>query len=187
MHHVRIAVLGISPTSGRDAASPGDLLPAWRLITSQVGRQPVSNLSRPTSNADGADSSKAKDCPSPPGPIDTCAFVRQRGLDSFQKLRLVLWLGRNPGRAFSCAQLGAALHLSDQRLMDELVDELCEAGVVRCRDNLLTLADLPELRRCLDCLLVRFEDPLARQELLAHIGQRQAGYYGPPHVGSSAG
>ena len=182
-----MAALNISPASGFDAASleAGHL--GRRFISSQVGRQPVSSSSSPPFEGHQEDSPRAQDCPDPPGPIDTCAFVQQRRLDSFQKLRLVLWLGRNPGREFNSAQLSAALHLSDQRLVDELVAELCETGVVGCRDGLWTLADLPELRRCLDCLVVRFEDPLARQQLLAHIGRHQGGYHGTSHVGSSAG
>lgn len=99
----------------------------------------------------------------------------------------MLWLGRNPKRELSSKQLAAALHLSDLRLVDELVAELCEAGVICCHSDTYTLADLPEMERCLDCLAVRFEDPLARQKLLDHIGRRPDGYHGPHHAGGSAG
>jgi hypothetical protein len=116
-----------------------------------------------------------------------CDFVRERRLDSFQKLRLVLWLGHNPGRGFSSQQVSAALHVSDQRLLDGLLAELCETGVICCDGGLWTLADLPELRRCLDCLAIRFEDPLLRQKLLDHIGYRHDGYHGSRYAGGSAG
>jgi hypothetical protein len=96
-------------------------------------------------------------------------FIRTRHIDSFQKLRFLLFLHQNPRLTGTCQQFAKRLYLGDLFLLEEIVSDLRLAGLVDCAENHCTLHDEPEIQSCLECLAKAFEDPLSRQEIFDQV------------------
>jgi hypothetical protein len=96
-------------------------------------------------------------------------FIRIRRIDSFQKLRLLLFLFQHPDLSGTSQQFAKHLFLGDTRLLEQMIRDLQEVGLVECVDNHCRLYNQPEVRSCLQCLARAFEDPLARQKMLDQV------------------
>lgn len=96
-------------------------------------------------------------------------YVRANRIDSFQKLRFILLLYRNPHMKGTSQDFAERLHLGDTSLVDKIITDLEAAGVVDWIDNHCSLKDKPETRRALRDLDQVFDNPRTRLKLLDQL------------------
>lgn len=96
-------------------------------------------------------------------------YLRTKNIDSFQKLRLLLLLHQNPHWRGTSQELAQRLHLGDTSLIESIIADLHQAGLIDQVDNQYKLPDEPEIRSQLQYLARAFEHPLVRQELLKQV------------------
>jgi hypothetical protein len=96
-------------------------------------------------------------------------FIRVKHIDSFQKLRLLIFLHQHPESTWGSQQIAEELYLDDVPLLEEIINDLREVGLVNCVGNRCRLRDEPTIRSCLECLAATYEDPLGRQQILGLI------------------
>ncbi len=96
-------------------------------------------------------------------------YIRTKNIDSFQKLRLLLFLHQHPHLKGTSQELAARLHLGDTSLIENIITDLHQAGLINQVGNHYQLPDEPELRSQLQHLAHAFEHPVTRQELLKHV------------------
>ena len=95
-------------------------------------------------------------------------FIRSKNVDSFQKLRVLLFLHRNSNTPRTCQQLAEQLFISVP-LLEKIIYDLQISGLLDCREHCYALRKEADLKKCLECLAGTFEDPVARQDLLDQI------------------
>jgi hypothetical protein len=100
---------------------------------------------------------------------DLTQFIRARRIDSFQKLRLLIFLHRQPESSWTSREIAERLYLGDVPLLEGIVADLRSAGLVDCVANRCTVHDEADVRSCLQCLAETCEDPLARQQILDQV------------------
>ena len=96
-------------------------------------------------------------------------FLQVKRIDSFQKLRFLLFLHQYPDVKGTCREFAKRLHLGDLPLVENIIADLHHAGLVVRLGHHYRLFDEPTLEACLHLLAKAFEDPLARQELLDRV------------------
>jgi hypothetical protein len=101
-------------------------------------------------------------------------YLRAKNIDSFQKLRLLLFFYQNPEVKGSSQELATYLHLGDTVLVEKMMQDLHNAGLLKCTGHHYQLFQAPEVRVKLQHLAKAFEHPLTRQELLKHLKYRPA-------------
>jgi hypothetical protein len=99
-------------------------------------------------------------------------FVRARRIDSFQKLRFLLFLHHHPDLSGTSQQFAEHLFWGDTLLLEQMIRDLQKVGLVECVGDHCRLHNQPEVRSCLQCLASAFEDPLARQKMLDQVRSR---------------
>ena len=108
----------------------------------------------------------------------TSEFVRSKKIDSIQKLNLLLFLHQNPETHGTSRYFAEKLYLGDTRLVDTIIRELADHGVINDAGQHYYLADTLDIKSSLQHLANSFEYPLSRQSLLAHV---QAGDHNGTH------
>ena len=107
-------------------------------------------------------------------------FIRARQIDSFQKLRLLLFVHQHPTLTGTIQDFSSRLYLGDVPTLENIVTDLCQAGLLdRCVGNRFRLCHDPDANSCLECLRKVFEDPLARQRILDQVRSPKSGYLSP--------
>ena len=101
-------------------------------------------------------------------------YIRTKNIDSFQKLRLLLFLHQHPQVKATSQEFAHRLHLGDTSLIENIITDLHRAGLINQVGNHYHLPDEPEVRSQLQHLARAFEHPLTRQELLKHVKPTQA-------------
>ncbi|GIK39736.1 MAG: hypothetical protein BroJett011_35690 [Chloroflexota bacterium] len=96
-------------------------------------------------------------------------YLRTKNIDTFQKLRLLLLLHQHPHWRGTSQELAQRLHLGDTSLIESIIADLHQAGLIDQVDNQYRLPDEPEIRSQLQYLARAFEHPLTRQELLKQV------------------
>lgn len=96
-------------------------------------------------------------------------YIRTNNIDSFQKLRLLLFLHQHPHVKATSQEFANRLHLGDTLLIENIITDLHQAGLIDQVDNRYKLPDKPEVRSQLQHLARAFEHPLTRQELLKQV------------------
>jgi hypothetical protein len=104
-------------------------------------------------------------------------FIRVMQIDSFQKLRVLLFLHQYPDFNGTGHQFAERLSLGDVALLERIIRDLRQVGLVVCTDKGCKLRNESQLRSCLLGLARAFEDPLARQDILDRVRKE------PPIVG----
>lgn len=104
-----------------------------------------------------------------------CKFVRGRRIDSFQKLRLLLWLHDHPDTQLDARQIAERLYVGDYRLVEAIIADLQDEGLVACSQRRCELVQQDDVNQCLRCLTTMFENPLQRQALLSQIQRLTSG------------
>lgn len=87
-------------------------------------------------------------------------------IDSYQKLRLLLFLHQHPDMKGTCQEFGERLYLGYTPLMEQIINELFSAGLIEQIENCFRLSHNPEVRSCLQELAGAFESPLTRTQVL---------------------
>ncbi len=100
---------------------------------------------------------------------DITKFIRARCIDSFQKLRLLVFLHQHPESSWTSQEIAERLYLGDVPLLERILADLRAAGLVDCIGNGCTLKNEPGVRSCLQRLGEMCEDPLARQQILDQV------------------
>jgi hypothetical protein len=93
-------------------------------------------------------------------------FIQTRHIDSFQKLRVLIFFHEHPHSSWTSAQIAARLYLGDGLLVEKLIADLRAAGLVDCVANHCQLHDDRGIRSHLQHLVKMYENPLARQQIL---------------------
>ena len=87
-------------------------------------------------------------------------------IDSFQKLRILLFLGKHPDMKGTCEEFGERLYFGRTPLLEEMLNELLSAGLIERSENCYQLSRAPEILLGLQHLAGVFENPLTRQQML---------------------
>lgn len=96
-------------------------------------------------------------------------YIRTKNIDSFQKLRLLLFLYQNPYLKATSQEFANYLHLGDILLIENIITDLHSAGLIDRINNHYQLSAEPEIRSQLQHLARAFDHPLKRQELLKQV------------------
>jgi hypothetical protein len=76
-------------------------------------------------------------------------FIHTKQIDSFQKLRLLLFLTQNPNLTSSLYDLAGRLCLADVGLVERLVADLASVGLLIETEPAWKLCDEPEIKASL--------------------------------------
>ena len=96
-------------------------------------------------------------------------FIHSKHIDSFQKLRLLIYLQQRPEQRASRQDFAERLHLGDTAFLDGIVSDLQEVGILVRAGRRWRLCDEPNVRSCVRNLVGAFESPLDRQEIIEQI------------------
>jgi hypothetical protein len=96
-------------------------------------------------------------------------FIHSKKINSIPKLNLLLFLYRNPKIEGTSHCFAEQLYLGDVGLVEGVIRELIDKGVIKSMDQRYFLVDAPEIKSSLQDLATSFEHPLTRQTLLAQI------------------
>jgi hypothetical protein len=100
---------------------------------------------------------------------DIAKFIRDRQIDSLQKLHLLLFLYQHPESSWTSQQMAEQLFVGDVPWLEEMVADLQAVGLVDCTRLGCKARDEAGLRERLHCLVGTCENPLARQEILSWV------------------
>lgn len=103
------------------------------------------------------------------------SFVRNRQIDSFQKLRMLLYVFEHPHSIETCQDLANHLFL-ETPLVERIVRELQRAGLIHQVQSKYTVSDEPDVHLCLQQISNSFNDPVARQRVLECIRNDNSSY-----------
>ena len=104
-------------------------------------------------------------------------FIQTRQIDSYQKLRVLLFLHDHADSSWTSPQLAARLYLGDGPVLEEIIADLQAAGLVDCVARRCRLRNEVGLRVKLQHLVKTCENPLARQEILDSIRRHNLASY----------
>ena len=93
-------------------------------------------------------------------------YLQNKNIDSFQKIRFLLFLHQNPTINGTVQEFCQRLYFGDNVILEKIIGELQVANLVDRLGRRYKLREEPEVKLYLDGLARLFEDPLARQALL---------------------
>mgnify|MGYP007030165575 CR=1 FL=1 len=96
-------------------------------------------------------------------------FIRTRQIDSYQKLRVLIFLHDHADSSWTNSQIAERLYLGDGPLLEKIVVDLQAVGLVDCVAWRCRLRNEAGLSVKLQHLVKTCENPLARQEILDSI------------------
>jgi hypothetical protein len=96
-------------------------------------------------------------------------FIQANHIDSFQKLRVLVFFYQHPEASWTGPQIAEQLYLGDRPLLEEIIAELQAVGLVKCAAHRCKLNDVPGVKLSLRHLVNTCENPLARQEILDQV------------------
>ncbi len=99
-------------------------------------------------------------------------FIQTRHIDSFQKLRVLIFFHKHAESSWTSPQIAERLYLGDGPLLEEIIVDLQAAELVDCVANRCKLSDEAGVRLPLQHLIKTCENPLARQEILDSVRGR---------------
>lgn len=101
-------------------------------------------------------------------------FILQRRIDSFHKIWFLLFLHQHSEQRQINREYIRQVTFTDAPTLDEVIEELEEAGLLTAAGDALSLEDAPDVRCELDVMALVFEDPTGRQELLRRLYRHAA-------------
>lgn len=96
-------------------------------------------------------------------------YLRTKRIDSFQKLRLLLFLYQHPEVNGTQRELAEQLYLGDIPLLTALLTDLYKAGLLEQGENGYRLRNEPDITGFVQNLAGAFEHPVTRLEILNHV------------------
>jgi hypothetical protein len=103
-------------------------------------------------------------------------FIRARQIDSFQKLHFLLFIYQHPALTGTIKEFASQLYFGDTPIIENIIADLCQAGLLDCVEGRFKLCKDPDVNSCLACLNQRFDDPVARQHLLDQVRHHTTSY-----------
>ena len=104
-------------------------------------------------------------------------FIKLKRINSFQKLRFLLFLHRFPTLKGTSEDFAGQLHFGDKIFVDEMITELEEVGLLKRVGYQYMLNNEPTIQANLKELARAFDHPLSRQKLLDYV-KGKVGYNG---------
>ena len=105
-------------------------------------------------------------------------FIRANRIDSFQKLRIVLFLYERTGLSGTCQELARQLYLGDELLVRKIMTDLQSVGLLVVDEfECCGLVDQPEIKISLQRLFRAFEAPLTRQKILEMVNTGSSSHW----------
>ena len=101
--------------------------------------------------------------------MEIAGFIQVRHIDSFQKLRVLVFLHKHAELSWTSQQIAEQLYLGDGPLLEAIIAELSAAGLVTCVAGHYKLNDEVGVRSTLQRLVNTYENPLARQKVLDQV------------------
>lgn len=98
-------------------------------------------------------------------------YLREKQIDSFQKLRLLLFMYQHPEVNGSIPELADRMYLGDTHLLATVLLELHKTGLLERSEQGYRLRNEPDVTGFLQNLARAFEHPLSRVEILNQLGQ----------------
>lgn len=99
-------------------------------------------------------------------------FLRTKRIDSFQKLRFLLFLYQRPASSGTNQEFAKHLYLGDMPLLEKITGDLHAVGLIEEAEGRYRLRWEPALQSILGDLARTFEHPLTRQKLLDKVQQK---------------
>jgi hypothetical protein len=99
-------------------------------------------------------------------------FIQARHIDSYQKLRVLIFFHDHADSSWTRPQIAAQLYLGDGPLLEKIIADLQASGLLDCVARHCRLCDEVGVRLDLQGLIRMYEHPLARQEILDSIKRR---------------
>jgi len=99
-------------------------------------------------------------------------YLEARRIDSFQKLHFLLFLHQHPDMSGTSRELAERSYLGYTPVWDQIIIDLCSAGLLDRVNDCYKLCNEPDVQTCLQCLDKACEDPLARQKILDQVKRR---------------
>jgi hypothetical protein len=96
-------------------------------------------------------------------------FIRDHRIDSFQKLRLLLFYQQYPNFEGTASEIALKLHLADTQLVRKTILDFKDVNLIVRTDHRWKLSDRSEVVVALELLAHAFEQPLTRQKLLDQV------------------
>ena len=96
-------------------------------------------------------------------------FIRAKQINSFQKLRFLLYLEQHPDFCGTGSEFAKRLHLGDVSLLEKIIDDLQQVDVLINVGQHWKLTEAPEIGGGLRRLARAFENPVTRQGLLTQV------------------
>ena len=97
------------------------------------------------------------------------SFILVENINSFQKLRFLLFLHEHFLFAGTPQDFAQQLHLGDPCLLEQILADLEEAELLIRVGERYHLTEDSATRHYLQCLATAFADPLTRQEILEQV------------------
>ena len=102
--------------------------------------------------------------------------LQSKHINSYHKLRFLLFLQRQPTLIGSHQEFAEWLYLGDIGLVAEIISDLMTAGLMCYSQGRYALKDDPDVRLLLDYLAEAFENPLTRPTLLDEVMNEEPPY-----------
>lgn len=96
-------------------------------------------------------------------------FIEAKQIDSFQKLRFLLFIYQHPALTATSQDFANRLYLGDTPTLEKIITDLVQVGLLNCIENRFKLCTDPDVKSCLECLSRAFDDPLARQNVIDQV------------------
>jgi hypothetical protein len=100
---------------------------------------------------------------------DMFNFIRANHVDSFQKLRFLIFLCGNSESSWSIQQIAEHLCLGDMPMLEDIIADMRAAGLVDYAGDHCSLHKGWYVRSRLRRLAREWEDPQARQQILSYV------------------
>ena len=104
--------------------------------------------------------------------IKVVEFIRSRQIDSYQKLRVLIFFHDHADSSWSSPQIATRLYLGEGPFLESIIADLQVAGLLNCCAEFCRLRDEAEVSLDLEHLIKTCENPLARQEILDSLNRR---------------
>ena len=104
--------------------------------------------------------------------IKAVEFIRSKQIDSYQKLRVLIFFHHHADSSWSSRQIATQLYLGEGPFLEEIFADLQAVGLLDCSAERCRLRDEAEISVDLELLIKTCENPLARQEILDGLNRR---------------
>lgn len=96
-------------------------------------------------------------------------FLQNRQIDSYQKLRVLVFFHEHADSSWTTEQIAERLYLGNGPLLEGIITDLQAAGLVDCVTTHCKLCQEAGVRSHLQHLIKTCKNPVARQEILDRI------------------